>query len=356
MAPPDISVKIKCSNEAAFAVSVDPETSTVLDLKLKIAAHMGQSAGTDADASTVAAAESMRLIYSGKVLKDPDFLTVYKVVDGSTLHMVRGSQPHSAPSSTTTATANTPLPTTRQTEAAQPSGGAAPLPNLFGMGTAGQPGAAAANPFAALGGMGGHMGGMDNIMADPAMASMLGQMMSNPQFMDSLIAMNPQLSSMMTPQMRQVMQSDQFRAMLSNPQMMQAMMQMNAGAAGAGMGANPFTMFSQPSTTGDRSTAAGTYATGQAPPSAAGPPSLPIFNPALMQMMMGGAGGMGAGGMGASGGQPTAPPEEIYQVQLRQLQDMGFYSASENVRALTVTGGNVEAAIEWLFSHPPGTQ
>ncbi|KAH9253887.1 hypothetical protein BASA81_008011, partial [Batrachochytrium salamandrivorans] len=61
-------------------------------------------------------------------------------------------------------------------------------------------------------------------------------------------------------------------------------------------------------------------------------------------------------GMGASGGQPTAPPEEIYQVQLRQLQDMGFYSASENVRALTVTGGNVEAAIEWLFSHPPGTQ
>ncbi|KAH6590842.1 hypothetical protein BASA61_005089 [Batrachochytrium salamandrivorans] len=310
MAPPDISVKIKCSNEAAFAVSVDPETSTVLDLKLKIAAHMGQSAGTDADASTVAAAESMRLIYSGKVLKDPDFLTVYKVVDGSTLHMVRGSQPHSAPSSTTTATANTPLPTTRQTEAAQPSGGAAPLPNLFGMGTAGQPGAAAANPFAALGGMGGHMGGMDNIMADPAMASMLGQMMSNPQFMDSLIAMNPQLSSMMTPQMRQ----------------------------------------------GDRSTAAGTYATGQAPPSAAGPPSLPMFNPALMQMMMGGAGGMGAGGMGASGGQPTAPPEEIYQVQLRQLQDMGFYSASENVRALTVTGGNVEAAIEWLFSHPPGTQ
>ncbi|KAJ1342683.1 hypothetical protein BSLG_002780 [Batrachochytrium salamandrivorans] len=307
MAPPDISVKIKCSNEAAFAVSVDPETSTVLDLKLKIAAHMGQSAGTDADASTVAAAESMRLIYSGKVLKDPDFLTVYKVVDGSTLHMVRAS-------------------------------------------------AAAANPFAALGGMGGHMGGMDNIMADPAMASMLGQMMSNPQFMDSLIAMNPQLSSMMTPQMRQVMQSDQFRAMLSNPQMMQAMMQMNAGAAGAGMGANPFTMFSQPSTTGDRSTAAGTYATGQAPPSAAGPPSLPMFNPALMQMMMGGAGGMGAGGMGASGGQPTAPPEEIYQVQLRQLQDMGFYSASENVRALTVTGGNVEAAIEWLFSHPPGTQ
>ncbi|KAH6598984.1 hypothetical protein BASA50_003304 [Batrachochytrium salamandrivorans] len=329
MAPPDISVKIKCSNEAAFAVSVDPETSTVLDLKLKIAAHMGQSAGTDADASTVAAAESMRLIYSGKVLKDPDFLTVYKVVDGSTLHMVRGSQPHSAPSSTTTATANTPLPTTRQTEAAQPSGGAAPLPNLFGMGTAGQPGAAAANPFAALGGMGGHMGGMDNIMADPAMASMLGQMMSNPQFMDSLIAMNPQLSSMMTPQMRQVMQSDQFRAMLSNPQMMQAMMQMNAGAAGAGMGANPFTMFSQPSTT-----------------------EIAV----LLQMMMGGAGGMGAGGMGASGGQPTAPPEEIYQVQLRQLQDMGFYSASENVRALTVTGGNVEAAIEWLFSHPPGTQ
>ncbi|OAJ45165.1 hypothetical protein BDEG_28326 [Batrachochytrium dendrobatidis JEL423] len=345
----DISIKIKCSNEAAFTLTIDPQTDTVLDLKNKITAHLLQSEG-----STNVSAETMRLIYSGKVLKDPDMLSVYKVSDSATLHMVRGSRPPGTVSPSAAGTPSTPTPTQPSTNAFattptdQPGSRTAPLGNPFAAN-------AGANPFAAFGGgsMPGMPGmpGMDSMMQDPAMMGMLSQMMANPQIMESLISMNPQLAGMMTPEMRQIMQSDQFRSMVSNPQVMQQMMQMSANMGGMqGMGGNPFGMHgqSQPASTtamGDRSTPSSTQ------PNPTTFPPLPMFNPGMMQMLMG-----GQSGANVTPGQPTRPPEEVYQVQLRQLQDMGFYSPSENVRALTLTGGNVEAAIEWLFSHPPGTQ
>ena len=46
---------------------------------------------------------------------------------------------------------------------------------------------------------------------------------------------------------------------------------------------------------------------------------------------------------------PTRHPEERYQVQLHQLQDMGFVNAHQNLRALLATGGNVNAAIEYIL-------
>ncbi|KAK5051625.1 hypothetical protein LTR84_003277 [Exophiala bonariae] len=56
------------------------------------------------------------------------------------------------------------------------------------------------------------------------------------------------------------------------------------------------------------------------------------------------------------GGQPAAPPdnrppEERYETQLRQLNDMGFYDFDRNVQALRRTGGSVQGAIEYLLSN-----
>lgn len=60
---------------------------------------------------------------------------------------------------------------------------------------------------------------------------------------------------------------------------------------------------------------------------------------------------MGAGaGIGATPAQPTQPPEERFQVQLQQLNEMGFWDAAKNIRALLAAGGNVNGAIEMLFS------
>ena len=99
-----------------------------------------------------------------------------------------------------------------------------------------------------------------------------------------------------------------------------------------------------------------------------------MIDPALMQQLMAmgpfGAGGLGAGGLGAFGGSPTPPadtraPEERFQAQLQvsptltscaeadqqpqQLRDMGFTNASQNIRALLATGGNVQSAIEYIL-------
>jgi ubiquilin len=61
----------------------------------------------------------------------------------------------------------------------------------------------------------------------------------------------------------------------------------------------------------------------------------------------------GGGGMG----NPTAPldnrrPEERYATQLRQLNEMGFFDFDRNVQALQRSGGDVNGALEWLFSQP----
>lgn len=57
---------------------------------------------------------------------------------------------------------------------------------------------------------------------------------------------------------------------------------------------------------------------------------------------------MMSGNQAATSQQP--PPEVRYEQQLKQLQDMGFYDASQNIRALQATGGNVNSAVEWLLT------
>ena len=82
----------------------------------------------------------------------------------------------------------------------------------------------------------------------------------------------------------------------------------------------------------------------------------------LMQAMGGGAGGgqmpnwmdmMGGGGAGGFGGPPdNRPPEERYAMQLRQLNEMGFHDFDRNIQALSRSGGDVNGALEYLFSQP----
>ena len=190
---------------------------------------------------------------------------------------------------------------------------------------------------------------------------------------------------------------------------------MFAGMAGGGPGAaagsqNPFTALFQPgafghaqptpaSTTGSTQNAnplASGETAGASNPSSSPPPAnnpfanlaqSPFFqNPALMQQMLnaigGGGGGGGGGGAGSSSdaSQPipgfnpfstifgpgqqqqqpspqppdTRPPEERYEQQLRQLNDMGFYEFERNIEALRRTGGSVQGAVEYLLTHEEG--
>ncbi|KAJ3417107.1 hypothetical protein HDV05_006966 [Chytridiales sp. JEL 0842] len=374
-----ISVNIKCSTEDKFSVSIET-TKTVLELKEAIAKHLETT-------SIPTPPANQRLIYAGRVLKDEETVAIYKIADGNTLHLVRtGVKPATSAASTPAApAASSPATTTPASQAppaTTPAAAApAPTPDLSAnpFAALGGLGALGGNPWAAgaggaapgLGGMGMGMPGMgpgfgganpmsnmdpalmSQLMSNPAVANSISQMFSNPAFLDMMTASNPQLASMMTPEVRAMMQSEGFQRMMSNPDTVRAMMQM-APLMGGGM--NPFGPAAMGGAYGAGAAAgAGAPAGAAAAPGAnpMAPTGLGGFDPALLGLLMGGGLG-GAGGLGAAPlSPPPANPEEAYQGQLRQLQDMGFYDAAENIRALTMTRGNVEAAVEWLLSNPP---
>ena len=62
---------------------------------------------------------------------------------------------------------------------------------------------------------------------------------------------------------------------------------------------------------------------------------------------------MGGGGFGAPA--DTRPAAERYTTELQQLKEMGFTDEATNLQILEQCGGNVNLAIERLFSFT-GTQ
>lgn len=312
-----MQLKIKTANDSAPTLIMAEPKMTVLELKEIIASTL------DIESSL------QRLIFSGKVLKDEQTLESYKMADGNTIHLVKGAKPK---------------PTTQET--------AAPTPTPTSSAT--QPRAAApVNPFAALlnpammPGIAAPASTSPLPLGSPGMAGMapmMAQLLSNPAMLQQLMAMDPRLASIMTPEMQNMMNSPGFQQILSDPNMIQSMMgMMGGGMPGGGVpgvlpgGANPlFNPFAQAN---------------QGTPGAntnVNPLAGLMNNPMLSAAM---AGGFGQAAVRA----PVANPEVTYQTQLRQLQDMGFYSAAENITALNNTGGNVDAAVEWLLSHPPGS-
>lgn len=385
----EILINVKGPSELKLQITISTD-KTVADLKQAIA-----------DKSDVPA-DRQRLIYSGRVLKDEDALSTYKIQSSHTIHMVKGAA-RSAASSSQPAP---PQPLPNMQAGQNPHDPLTQLNGHMGYGLM-----AGLNPFAEMGLNPNDPNMMQTMLNSPQFLQQMSSVMSNPAVLEQIMASNPQLAGM-APQVRQVFQSEQFRQMMSNPETLRSMLQMSnlmrdagfgpGGAPGAG-GAGAFPapglpstarqgsqLPTSPSTTSSPASnplfnpfsippAGGAAATGSNPtsPGAAGgaAPGAGMFDPAVMQQMlaaMGGAGGAGAGagadpfGFGALGGlgglgalgagatpaspADTRPPEERFQVQLQQLQDMGFTNATQNVRALLATGGNVHSAIEYILN------
>ncbi len=110
---PELSFKVKTSSDGNHSITMSA-SATVLDLKTKLS-------GDDYEKIPV---ERMRLIYSGRVMKDPEPLSTYKIKTGNTIHMVKsaasnvsastpasgsGSVPAGVPTNMAAGTANNPL-------------------------------------------------------------------------------------------------------------------------------------------------------------------------------------------------------------------------------------------------------
>ncbi|KAJ8549211.1 hypothetical protein K7X08_032918 [Anisodus acutangulus] len=168
---------------------------------------------------------------------------------------------------------------------------------------------------------------LNQMMQNPAISQMMQSLLSNPQYMNQVLGMNPQLRSMLdsNPQLREMMQNPEFLRQLTSPETMQQLMTFQQGLASQ----------------------LGRQQTNQQSGQNAGGAALANSG---MEMLMNMFGGLGTGGLGVPN-RSNVPPEELYATQLTQLQEMGFFDTQENIRALTATAGNVHAAVERLLGN-----
>ncbi|KAH9520146.1 Ubiquilin-1 [Bulinus truncatus] len=209
---------------------------------------------------------------------------------------------------------------------------------------------------------------INNMLQAPYMQSMLQSLSANPELAQQIIgsnplfANNPQMQANFTtmmPNLLQQMQNPEIQNMVTNPRALEALMQIQNGlsqlqqespnlfSSMTGLGSAsplmtgvPTTSTTQSSTTPSTATITPTEGiTSGGGPLGQGPQgNTEAFSSMMAQMMQ-----------MMVGGQQNQPPEQRYASQLEQLATMGFVDREANIRALTATFGDVNAAIDRLL-------
>ncbi|MCJ1350261.1 MAG: hypothetical protein MMC33_000242 [Icmadophila ericetorum] len=231
-----VTFNIKSSSDAKYTLTI-PLTTTVLELKQKL------STTEYADIPP----ERQRLIYSGRVLKDPDTLGSYKIKEGNTVHLVKGAASNArqnpANQGSSSTAGPTAIPSNVPSNLASGTGNN-PLAGLTGARYAGYAQLPNQNMFGPDGGMGPppDPDQVIQMLQNPQFASTVNEALQNPQLIDMMIQQNPMLRHM-GPEVRQMMQSAEFRRMMTDPEAlrnMSRMQQMIGGnPLGGGGGQNP---------------------------------------------------------------------------------------------------------------------
>lgn len=305
-----ITFNIKSSSDQKHVVTV-PTSMTVGDLKQKL---------STSDYANIPA-ERQRLIYSGRVLKDPDTLASAKIKDGNTVHLVKGAESNQRQNPANQGGSAVPPgaggPASNVPSNIQSGAGANnPLAGLTGARYAGFHGLPGADMFGADGGMGAppNSDQMLRLLDDPNFAQQMNEAMNNPAVLD-MLRNNPMIRN--NPMARAAIENPELRRMMMNPEMIRMQMQMQRAMGGGGGegGAGSFPMPGQTDTTpASGENAASTGEAGQTGGAGAGtgtgaganaqPPN-PFggaggANP--FAALFPGAGGQGGGAPGQTGG------------------------------------------------------
>ncbi|KAI0399070.1 hypothetical protein F4802DRAFT_591045 [Xylaria palmicola] len=296
-ADPTVTFKVKTSGDKQHTITMS-ESATVADLKAKLA-------GPDFEDIP---AERQRLIYSGRVLKNEEPLSTYKIKSGNTVHLVKSaaSNPAPAPAASSASTPAAPqVPTNMAAGTANN-----PLAGLTGARYAGMTNLPSADMFGPDGGMVGSIVDEDqlaNMLSNPNVAQQMNEMMNNDQFLDMMIQSNPMLRN--NPNAREFFRSPMFRQMMTNPDALRSAARLHRMMRGSG-GQGSFPM---PGVTDTTPGADNTGATDNS--GTQGQPN--PFDPAAWANMTG-LGGLGGGqpgsignllsalGMPPTGGAPSA--------------------------------------------------
>ncbi|KAI8945562.1 hypothetical protein F4801DRAFT_584293 [Xylaria longipes] len=222
-ADPQVTFKVKTSGDKLHTITM-AESATVAGLKAKLASP---------DFEDIPA-ERQRLIYSGRVMKNDEPLSTYKIKSGHTVHLVKSAASNPAPatpSSSSSAPAAPQVPTNMAAGTANQ-----PLASLTGARYAGMANLPSADMFGPDGGMTTPMVDEDqlaNMLSNPNVAQQMNEMMNNDQFLDMMIQSNPILRN--NPNAREMIRSPMFRQMMTNPEALRsaARIQRMMGRGGA---------------------------------------------------------------------------------------------------------------------------
>lgn len=345
-----LAILIKPSRGEKKTVNVSPST-TVAELKIKL------SELYDIPSS------NQRLIYSGRILKDDQRLDLYGIKTGHSLHLVKGSSRSGGQTTPHTTSAQEPgtaegsgathgVPSNIATGA----GTGNVLSDLTGARYAGLANLPSASMFGPDGGMGPapDIDQVLSMMERPGFSEAMQMLLSDP---DTMSQMNPMLDSMppaQSQQFREFLRTPEFRQLMSDPQALRQMFQQaqmlrsllgNSGDSPGSLGGFP-----APGSTEPNDNSAGTGAGVQNPflsfLGGSGTNNTNSQLPGLSALL--GAGPLGSAASAAVQ-EDSRPPEERYEQQLAQLNELGFYDFERNVRALRRSGGNVEGAIDALL-------
>ncbi|KAM7206717.1 hypothetical protein V8F33_000360 [Rhypophila sp. PSN 637] len=201
-----ITFKVKSSNDKVHTITM-PESAKVLELKQKLATAEFEGV----------AVERQRLIYSGRVLKNDDALSVYKIKHLNTIHMVKSAASNPTPAPAASASSTPAQPAIPQNMAAGASASNL-LAGLTGARFAGLANLPSRDIFGADGGMGAPPSDdqIADMLSNPAIAQTMNEALNNPAFVDQMIQSNPMLANM--PNAREMLQSPYFRNMMTNPE------------------------------------------------------------------------------------------------------------------------------------------
>jgi ubiquilin len=139
-----ITFKVKSSNDKTHTITM-ADSATVLELKTKLA-------GSDFEDIPP---ERQRLIYSGRIMKDADALSVYKIKNMNIVHMVKSARSNPAPAASSAST-STPTPAAVPQNMAAGSHAGDLLTGLTGARFAGHANLPNADLFGADGGVSSH--------------------------------------------------------------------------------------------------------------------------------------------------------------------------------------------------------
>lgn len=287
------------------------------------------------------------------------------MASGSTDTSATGSSPSSSETPSGSGAAGTAMPNPWGAPATGNTSGQSSTPtsggtnttntsNLFGNNTGGF------NPWASAAGESGMSGmpGMPpnmnlqntlSMLENPMISQMMDQMMSNPEMMQSMMDSNPMIRQMResNPEMAAMMTNPETMRQMMNPSNLRAMMQMQNAMQQLGQNIPGFPTF--PSNNMGSSTNNTSSVPGATPTPAPGVMDFTsLFNQLENTSISAGA---GTGRAGASTPSSVAP-EQRYRMQLQSLNDMGFDNNEINIQALTRTHGNVNRAVDLLFTDP----